>query len=67
MYKNKNYLRDMDRKIRAKEPATLPETIQGCDNGAGKQLVQDLVHQGDLRVLRDARLVAQVLQLPGSE
>ena len=59
----KVYLRNMDRKVGAQQLAALPETVEGRNDGAGEQLVQDLLDEG-LFGLGDGRLVAEVCHLP---
>ena len=61
------YSRNHDREVWSKEPAALPEAIQRSHNGAGKQFIQDLFYKRELCLLRYARLVTQVLQVPGSK
>ena len=47
----------------SKELAALPEAVQGRDDGAGEEPVQNLLHKGNL-CLGDGGLVAQVSHLP---
>ena len=54
----------MDGKVGSEELAPLPEAVQGRDDGAGEQPVQQLLHKGNLR-LGNGGLVAQVRHLPG--
>ncbi len=53
----------MDGKIRTEQLAPLPEAVEGSDDGAGEQSLQDLLHEGDL-CLGNGGLVAQVSHLP---
>jgi hypothetical protein len=53
----------VDGKVWSEQLAPLPEAVEGSDDGAGEQSLQDLLHEGDLR-LGDGGLVAQVSHLP---
>ena len=53
----------MDGEIRAQNLATLPETVERCDDGTGEQSLQNLVHKLNL-CDGDGGRVAQVRELP---
>jgi hypothetical protein len=53
----------VDGKVGAEQLAPLPEAVEGSDDGAGEESLQDLLHKGDL-CLGNGGLVAQVSHLP---
>ena len=55
----------MDGEVGAEDLCALPEAVQGRDDGAGEELVQERLHEGDLG-LRHRGLVTQVRQTPGA-
>lgn len=60
----RSYSRDADGMVRTEDLCTLPEAVEGRDDGTGEQLVQDWLNNLRQLGLGQCSLVAQVRQFP---